>query len=303
MPAIWDDSSAKAVSTDSPAATPAAAPDLVACVVFLEAEADTVVPASQGQYAHAAFLNLVREADPSLAALLHDGQGRKPFTVSLLGGLGEGREDLVPLRAGGRCWLRFTLLEPALFRAFRATLVTRGQELRVRIGPGVFRVLGVAGTTGSHPWAGAARAADLAALQPARELTLQFAAPTAWSAGGDGVRRMEVFPVPGLVFGGLASAWNAWCGGVCGRMGPDVRAYAEASAVVSHMRLATRALQFGGRPQIGMVGTVTYTLLRDEAGMARRLRTLAEFAFYAGVGYRTAMGMGQVRCLRGRGSG
>lgn len=275
-----------------------AALDLFACVVFLEAEGDAVLPASQGQYAHAAFLNLVRAADPALADVLHDGGGRKPFTVSPLGGLGEAREGLCPLRAGARCWLRFTLLEPSLFRAFRTILLTRGADLRLRIGPGAFRVVGAAGTTGSHPWAGAVRAADLTTLAPVREVTLELAAPAAWSIGGDGFRRMELLPAPGLVFGGLASAWNAWCGTVAGRMSPDVRRYAEQSVVVSRLRLETRALWFGGRPQLGTVGTVTYTLLRGiEGAVARQLRTLAEFAFFSGVGYRTTMGMGQVRYL------
>jgi len=272
-------------------------PDLFACVVFLEACADTVLPASQGQHAHAAFLELVRAAEPALAEVLHDTSGRKPFTVSPLGGLGEPRGGLIPVRAGGRCWLRFTLLEPSLFRALRATLLGKGADLRLRIGPGTFAVTGAAGTPGSHPWAGAVRADELLARGPLREVTLEFSTPTAWSVGGTEVRRMELLPIPALVFGGLSSAWNVWCSGA-GRIGPELRAFAESSLAVSRMRIETRALWFGGRPQLGTVGTVTYSLLGPGSGReAAQLRALADFAFYAGVGYRTTMGMGQVRRL------
>lgn len=272
-----------------------ASANLFAYVVFLQATEDTVLPISQGQYAHAAFLNLVAEADPPLATVLHDHKGRKPFTVSLLGGLGEGGDGLVPVRSGQQCWLRFTLLEPSLFRAFQRVLLGQGASLQIRIGPGVFRVLGAAGTQASHPWAGAIQSEDIATLPPLRDLTLQFAAPTAWSIGGDAARRMELLPHSSLLFGGLSSSWNAWCRQ---RMSQDIRAYAEQNVVPSWMKIETRRLWYGGRPQIGTVGTVTYTVLGSlEVPQARQIRTLAEFAFYAGVGYRTTMGMGQVRLL------
>ncbi len=280
----------------------AAPPDLFAHVVTLEAVEDTVLPPSQGQYAHAAFLQLVQAVDPALAALLHDANGRKPFTVSALAGLPEARGGLVPVRRGARCALRFTILEPRLFHAFRTLLLTHGASLTVRLGPALLRVVSVAGTGAGDPGAGAASAAEMAQGESWPELTLQFVTPTAWSAGGDGRRRIEVLPLPGLVFSGLAASWNAWCAVSAGPAHPEVRAYAEASVGISRMRLETRALWFGGRPQIGTVGTATYTLLdRAEASPARWVRVLAEFAFFAGAGYRTTMGMGQVRCLRGGG--
>jgi CRISPR-associated endoribonuclease Cas6 len=105
---------------------------------------------------------------------------------------------------------------------------------------------------------------------------------------------MEPFPTPALLFGSLAAAWN--------RISPQpldkaaLRAYAEETVVVGLYRMASRMVRYWGQPQIGAAGTVTY-LLKDRRhhDMIRALNTLADFAFYSGVGYKTTMGMGQVR--------
>jgi CRISPR-associated endoribonuclease Cas6 len=48
------------------------------------------------------------------------------------------------------------------------------------------------------------------------------------------------------------------------------------------------------------VGRVTYHLKdRQNWEMHRQLNLLADFAFYSGVGAKTAMGMGQVRRIEG----
>jgi CRISPR-associated endoribonuclease Cas6 len=47
--------------------------------------------------------------------------------------------------------------------------------------------------------------------------------------------------------------------------------------------------------QVGFVGRVTYGLMAENEAARCQLNTLADFAFYAGVGMKTAMGMGQCR--------
>jgi CRISPR-associated endoribonuclease Cas6 len=105
---------------------------------------------------------------------------------------------------------------------------------------------------------------------------------------------MEPFPTPALLFGSLAAAWN--------HVSPQpvdkaaVRAYAEETVVVGLYRMASKMVRYWGQPQIGAVGTVSYLLKdRRDHEMIRALNTLADFAFYSGVGYKTTMGMGQVK--------
>ena len=71
------------------------------------------VPALLGRAAHAAVLRLIADADPSLAAQIHDDDGPKPLTVSHVLGL-DARNHAAIVRPDGRYHLRVTLLTPAL---------------------------------------------------------------------------------------------------------------------------------------------------------------------------------------------
>lgn len=290
---------------------------LYSCVAFLTAEEPATLPATQGHHAHAAFLELVRGVDPKLAAWLHDAHGRKPFTVSPLCGLPEARHGQVQVAAGWTCWLRLTFLAQPVFDTFLAALLRGAAQPRIRLGTGSFLVTQARCTPGSHPWAGWTTANALAAkmgrpglpsavnAQDAAEVaggpttfTFELASPTAWSLGGHRGRRIEVLPTPVLFFGSLISSWNAWFGDRLGRIGPELRDYLAEAVVVGRMDLETRMYRYQDHLQVGTVGRVTYRLLdRPATAEAGILNALADFAFYAGVGYRTTMGMGQVRRL------
>lgn len=102
-----------------------------------------VIPPPGGQHAHAAFLDIIRQVDPSLSQALHDNRGkgvRQPFTVSPLMDLprpdrpirenqpvrleqSEQSAKSVDQRSlflpeGWHCWLRITILDETLFKSF-----------------------------------------------------------------------------------------------------------------------------------------------------------------------------------------
>jgi CRISPR-associated endoribonuclease Cas6 len=54
-------------------------------------------------------------------------------------------------------------------------------------------------------------------------------------------------------------------------------------------------LQFDRFAQKGFVGMVTYEVKRGTPELAHIVNALADLALYAGVGYKTTMGMGQCR--------
>jgi len=203
--------------------------------------------------------------------------------------------------------LRFTVLDQGLFTTFVQHFLRGGSRPTVRLSGVEFQVSEVLTTPGSHPWAGYTTAQELLDRWQGRDMGgkdnpghvfhLEFASPTAWSLGGRLGKRMEVLPQPRLFFGGLATTWDYWFKDVF-TMGRDLREYVAETVVVSQMQLETRMHQYRGYKQVGAVGRLTYRLL-DYAnpGWARLLNTLADFAFYAGVGYKTTMGMGQVRRL------
>jgi len=289
-------------------------PTLYSTVVKLVAIQDGKLPATQGRLAHAAFLDIIRAVEPDLAERLHAGRGRKPFTVSPLRDLPRPQQGQIHVGRGRAAWLRFTLLGGDLFTAFTRhflaptpTLPQSGgggrEGVSIRVGDAAFAVSEVLTTPGAHPWAGYATPGDLAGRwesTPAkalpRQITLEFASPTVFSRRSvDGMGKfMEPFPAPDMLFGSVVAVWNHHV--------PDgldkaaVRRYAEETVVVGLYHMRSRMFRYWGRPQIGATGTITYVLKdsKDQA-MIRALNTLADFAFYSGVGYKTTMGMGQVK--------
>ena len=103
--------------TQSPISNPHF-PDLYALIIKLTATQNGRLRATQGHLAHAAFLNIVQQVDPTLSEQLHEMDGRKPFTLSPLQGFGHGHKGQLTIGAGQSGWLRLTLLDPQLFQTF-----------------------------------------------------------------------------------------------------------------------------------------------------------------------------------------
>jgi CRISPR-associated endoribonuclease Cas6 len=175
-----------------------------------------------------------------------------------------------------------------------------------------------------------ARALDLAS-PAAQHIGLEFRSPTAFSDGQVAWgKRMHLFPDPDRVFDRLARVWNEWAPSTLALDALLIQQYAREWIVVAQHELTTRLFHFDRYSQVGFTGTCLYRLMdvgrragpglapasSDQRGSpapgsgraptaagaglapAQALHLLAEFAFYAGVGQKTAMGMGQARPLR-----
>ena len=297
-------------------------PTLYATVIKLTAAQGGSLPATQGRLAQAAFLDLIRAVDPALAAALHTYNRRRPYTISPLQGLPQngdkypdGRRQ-IPVRPGRQVWLRVTLLHSHLFAAltryFLAPPTLQGKGPRgeglppLRLGELDFIVTDLLTTPGSHPWAGYTTFHDLyqrwrgASLdEAAHRLRIEFASPTVFSRSSDkdGMGKfMETLPTPAMFFGSLAAIWNDLMPAPLDKQA--IRAYAEETVVVGLYDLRSQMSQYWGRPQIGLLGHITYLLKdRQNQAMIRALNLLADFAFYSGVGAKTALGMGMARRL------
>jgi CRISPR-associated endoribonuclease Cas6 len=117
-------------------------------------------------------------------------------------------------------------------------------------------------------------------------VTLQFVAPTSFRAG----EVQDIFPKPERVFGSLLVAWQSFA------PVPFDLALAEIFPLirVSAYELRTELIHFARYKVIGFKGQVTYTHPREVDTTTRQaVNALADFAFFAGVGYKTTMGLGQ----------
>lgn len=125
--------------------------DLVSAVVRLRpvrAEAGAGAVRSYGRAAHALLLDALRQADPGLAAELHDSPGLKPFTVSDLIGYSPRRGPSTGsghgLETGRSYSLRFTGLTRAVSMAIQSAVSSGplAAGSMIRLAEDVFEVEG-----------------------------------------------------------------------------------------------------------------------------------------------------------------
>lgn len=266
---------------------------LTSLVLELESAGEELLPLNLGRASHALFLRLVKERDAGLADELHEGAGPRPFTCSNLIG-GRRRGPHLAVRPDDTLWLRFTGLTERVSGVLRDTALHPPAEVELDGRP--FRVRRATLDPALHPWAGQddypamlQRFLLSAERPPERRISLQFASPTAFHSGGKNIP----LPLPHLVFGSLLERWQAFAPIP---ISAEARRYAEEMVALSRYDLRTRILPFKeGAYQVGFVGQATFLAMNSDRYWVGVLHLLAAFAFYAGVGYQTTVGMGQAR--------
>lgn len=241
-----------------------------------------------GQAAHAYFFHLLKTFGFKNIKTLHE-MLEKPFTIS-------------PLMRGGKAgngpyWIRITSLVEEL-SAFILGLgpkelppffvggielvfdhIIKGRRERVWVRSSSFDELYNAGLI----WA-KAREDNL--------LGLRFVTPTAFRLVNS--RLNMPLPWPRLVFQSLAKRWNTFAPMPLWVDWPKFGRW----VTVTKFGLRTKLLDFGAFRQVGFVGDCWFLIdTRAPIELRHALYTLVQFAFYAGVGKKTTMGMGMVRPL------
>ncbi|MEC4813671.1 MAG: CRISPR system precrRNA processing endoribonuclease RAMP protein Cas6 [Scytonema sp. PMC 1069.18] len=236
------------------------------------------IPPTLSRALHALVLKWLAAANPSVAEVVHSSQN-PPLTISGL--LGNRRRGGV--RVGDYFYFRIGLLDGSLVEP-----LMRGFELSetqsIVLGDFPFVLRNMYALPGTHRLAGAA---DYGLLShPAPVLTnieMHFLSPTSFKQN----QGVQTFPLPELVFNSLHRRWNIFA--------PEQYhlPVCEWNALVIAYELKTYALKMEGGAEVGAQGWVRYRFNNGET--ARIATILANFAFFAGVGRKTAMGMGQTQ--------
>jgi CRISPR-associated endoribonuclease Cas6 len=272
----------------------------LAAVITVTPAEPASAPAVLGRAVHAWFLDRIAGVDARLSDRLHESGGPRPFTVSNLWGPRRARGGQVMLDPERPCWLRFTGLTGEVSAAIERALPAVGERLALAGIP--FRVAALATGPGEHPWAGRAGYADLvqrytlAAGRHPDGVTLRFASPTVFRSGG----RDLPMPLPHLVFDGYLRKWNAFSPLA---LPDEARRYAEECVALGRFKLRSHLVSFeqGGKgAHVGFTGEVRFRFLVGDAYWTRVMTLLAGYAFWAGTGYRTTVGLGQTQAVGSR---
>ncbi len=284
-----------------------------------------------GELVHGAFLHWLRNVAPDVGTWIHEGQKRRFFTCSSLhlDRAGQGirkaeRENIhLPLDPQKTYPIRLTLLLGSLFPLFHEALTRfsvpgAGMEKPafIQLGKRFFQLEDVTLSNDDHSsWTGYTSLTTLVEQVQQRrlgrevELTLEFDSLTSFSRGnsktGYGLHQ-SMLPLPQFVFQNLVKRWEDIAPpeliGIIQR--ERIEQYlAEDGIIIIDYDLHAHHIHLTTHRQRGFIGSCTYQLRgRDEETgpeapltLRQQVLLLAELAFYTGIGYKTAMGLGQSR--------
>jgi CRISPR-associated endoribonuclease Cas6 len=267
--------------------------NLSSVILVLCAENNTTIPAALGPRVHATFLRLIQQFDVALAARLHNEPGYRPFTTAWLsdGPCCHGQQEI---RHGHSYQLRLTFLDDGTIWNGLRTHFLESSPISLHLGPARFRLIRLLSTPTSDPtdWIQHTTWQTLATHPPRPIITIHFISPTVFSLGD---RQFEPFPLPRFLWEGLLRAWNSYAPPCFALEKRSLSAWVTRNVIVKACQdLHMHTLQFSTHIQRGFLGTCQYELTALD-GLAAQVTALAAFAFYSGIGYKTTMGMGQVR--------
>lgn len=252
---------------------------------------------NHGRLLHAAFLNLVREADEKLSYQLHE-SNQKSFAV-----------DLIRRQQSVRCPRWTDLTDATHFRlgeivTWRLTgLVDRVTEflhriplnIFLRVGQLEFEVVGKTSLQDDFNDCGMVTMGQLAkscaALPGMNSITLEFVSPCSFKS----FAKDYPFPRPELVFGSVVDKWNQYTDVINFDVN-EIRNMANEMIIPDQWQGKTIGLKIDEHRAVkAFVGSFTFNLRQLDEETAKLFILLGEYARFSGIGRLTGQGFGRVK--------
>lgn len=253
----------------------------VTAILNLRALSNGRVPRSFHCLMHPVFLNRISKANPSLGRRLHDFGAMIPYSLSPMMGI---RNKVV---VNESYWVRIGLLHDELAEVFLYSLEKNLWSEAIHLENHIFIPENILfGKIENNIWTGCESYDEITEASSGSErITLQIESPLAFKKGD----LHYPLPEPAMVMGNLIRRWNMFAtSSMPLKIGFDNISF-------SYMNIRTRpyGLRKGGTI-VGTTGKVTF-IMKGSVEERRRFESLLRFAFYAGIGVKTAQGMGMCR--------
>lgn len=257
----------------------------------MQAVSNGTLPISHGRFLHAAFLDCVRNFDEDLSNLLHDSTV-KMFSLGLLNLTKSPKQGNYFISCGDEVHWRIGCIGEGLLKVLNQ--IYCGYSFT--IGKNSFKVMDIDFSSG---YARKILTFDEVyeigkSCAKAERITIEFKTPTTFRY----YSYDYPFPKPELVFGSLAEQWNQYS--------PDktfnvdkIKQIATEYLIPDNWQGETKRVDFGkNRAITGFVGKFTYRLNLLPEEFRSVFVTLAQFAYFAGIGRLNGQGCGQINILR-----
>ena len=272
----------------------------MATIFYISALEDGKLRVTHGRYLHSCFFTLMGNVSPELATKLHKSNQERPFTVSTLYPCKnihfkpDKYNQMITIRKGEKYWFRITGMTAEICDVINQ--ICGNNKPMIRIDTVSFDIFQT--DQKKHSRAGSFKYEDIGNFlnhPPPHTYSLQFISPTAFHSRNQNI----VFPMPVLVFPRLLKRWNRFCPEKWQISEDLTHDQFEEWVMVSGYKLQTHSLDFGpkGR-ELTFSGYCEYKASRNAPFRVKQiLHVLLRFSFFAGIGYGTPKGMGQVDFL------
>ena len=230
---------------------------------------------------HGAFFRLLKDRNSASATDLHQAVN-KPFAIGAIG------SGIIEAMAAGQEWqIGVNGLTDAANLAIDEAFVKGGT---VTLGESAHRIVKMT----TEESATFEELVESGFADSWTKVSLEALSPTSFRRSG----RQILLPDPSLVFGTLQKRWTEFS-----VVTPDSSLMErwQEDVLVTRFNIHTAVETFDRYKIIGLVGRVDYGIHAGASHYMRGwFRALAQFANFAGVGYKTTMGMGRVRVVPSR---
>ncbi|HEY8542090.1 MAG TPA: CRISPR-associated endoribonuclease Cas6 [Pseudothermotoga sp.] len=255
-------------------------------VIKLKALKDGKYDFYPAQKIHSLFLGLIKKSDEQMAKQLHDEQKEKSFTVSSF--LGKELSKPIEIKMSNNYFIRLTVLDEEVFKTMISSLLEKN-TLRedMRIGNIDYKIVEILFDKEQSKWADHISVQELFKRQYESNLIkFRFHTPTLFRAGDQHYK----YPIPEKIFTSLFRKFNKYSEQ---KIDQDIEKRFK-EITIYEKKTQSRRITLRDFYLEGFIGDVTFKIPEHDSQLIKVANILADFAFYAGVGYKTTMGLGQV---------
>ena len=238
---------------------------------------DGMVFGHGGGECHGLFFTLLRDTYPDYSQALHEAKSN-PYSLGPLRGDGRRIKGIFHMNAGSEYSFTISSLSEEMGEAINNLQTVFHPAHQFRLGSTDCRWLGLEKIAEVHY-------EHLIESNPNRGFAIVFISPTCFRSQGVSL----LFPSPELVFANLLERWNEFSA-------VNLNVGLNNILFVSRYNLKTNLVQFAKYRMTGFTGQVEYSFSKVASNDVRQsINALARFADFAGIGYKTGMGMGESR--------